>query len=62
MPSRRAPPLPILKIDRLDLLTGQRQPWREIALSDPARVRAIAVGHDDGVQRILLLLLRAEPE
>ena len=28
--------LPLVKIDRLDLRTGQRRPWREIALADPA--------------------------
>ena len=28
--------LPFAKIDRLDLRTGQRQPWRKIPLSDRA--------------------------
>ena len=29
-------PLPFAKIDQLDLQTGQRRLWREIALDDPA--------------------------
>jgi eukaryotic-like serine/threonine-protein kinase len=31
-------PLPRARIDRLDLITGQRQLWREINLADPAGV------------------------
>ena len=39
--------LPVAKIDRLDVATGQRQPAMEIALSDPA-------GFNPTVSRLVL--------
>jgi len=45
--------LPVAKIDRLDLQTGQRQLWRDIAISD--RVGILASGVVVAPKRRLLL-------
>ena len=37
-------PLPRARVDRLDVITGQRQLWREINLADPAGVDATLSG------------------
>jgi hypothetical protein len=43
-------PLPHAKVDRLDLITGERRPFREISLAEPARLlsqtSAITMGQD----------------
>jgi hypothetical protein len=32
-------------IDRIDMVTGKREPWRELTPTDPAGVRAIGAVH-----------------